>query len=187
MVKTSDSRAGGELFDSRFIHWDISGSSHTSEFKTVSPVGYWVSAETGWPGVSMLWLDEIESLICNFYHSVEACATVWADPSLRSCWGVKQPRNKTKQTFFRNMHLWNSNCSALGLKCRDMKALLFFVSLVFLVCAALKKPQQNGLTVMFYLKPEQWQNGNSFFWQGERGCAQLQKHRWLLQNCIPDR
>ena len=33
---------------------------------------YRVSAGTGWPVVSILWLGEMESLICNFYPSVAA-------------------------------------------------------------------------------------------------------------------
>ena len=48
--------------------------------------GVWhcrVSAGTGWPRVSILWLGETESLICNFYLSVAARQIVWADPSLR--------------------------------------------------------------------------------------------------------
>ena len=41
------------------------------------------SAGTGWPGVSILWLGEKESLNCNIYLSVATRKTVWADPSLR--------------------------------------------------------------------------------------------------------
>ena len=66
------------------------GSGHTSDFKIGTPVatlpGAWryrVSTGTGWPGVSILWLGEMESLICNFYLSVAARKIVWADPSLR--------------------------------------------------------------------------------------------------------
>ena len=58
---------------------------------------YRVSAGTGWPGVSILWLVEMESWICNFYLSVAAHAIVWADPSLRytrCCWDVKQASNQ---------------------------------------------------------------------------------------------
>ena len=44
---------------------------------------YRVSAEAGWPSVSIMWLGEMESWICNFYLSVAACKIVWADPSLR--------------------------------------------------------------------------------------------------------
>ena len=35
-----------------------------------------VSTGTGQPGVSVLWLGEVESLICNFYLSVAACTIV---------------------------------------------------------------------------------------------------------------
>ena len=68
----------------------FSGSSHTSDLKIGTPVatlpGAWryrVSTGTGRPGVSILWLGEIESLICNFYLGVAARKIVWADPSLR--------------------------------------------------------------------------------------------------------
>ena len=44
---------------------------------------YWVSDGTGWPGVSVLWRDEIASLTWNFYLSVTASAIVQADPSPR--------------------------------------------------------------------------------------------------------
>ena len=66
------------------------GSSHTSDLEIGTPVAtlpdtwrYRVSAGTAWPGVSILWLGEMESLVCNFYLSVTACKIVWADPSLR--------------------------------------------------------------------------------------------------------
>ena len=72
------------------LRQDFSGSSHTSDLKIDTPVatlpGAWhykVSAGTGRPGVSILWLDEVESWICNFYLSVAACKTVRADPFLR--------------------------------------------------------------------------------------------------------
>ena len=44
---------------------------------------YRVSARTGWPSISLLWLGKVERLICNFYISVTARTIVWADPSLR--------------------------------------------------------------------------------------------------------
>ena len=57
----------------------FSGSSHTSDLKIGTPVaalpGAWryrVSTGTGRPGVSILWLGEVERLICNFYLSVAA-------------------------------------------------------------------------------------------------------------------
>ena len=68
----------------------FSGSSHTSDLKTGTPVatlpGAWhyrVSAGTGRTGVSILWLGEVESLICDSYLSVVARKIVCADPSLR--------------------------------------------------------------------------------------------------------
>ena len=68
----------------------FSGSSHTSDLKIGTPVatlpGAWryrVSTGTGRPGVSILWLGELERLICNFCLSVAARNIVWADPSLR--------------------------------------------------------------------------------------------------------
>ena len=67
-----------------------SRSSHTSDLKISTPVatlpGTWryrVSIGTGRPDVSILWLGEIESLVCNFYLSVAARKIVCADPSLR--------------------------------------------------------------------------------------------------------
>ena len=66
------------------------GSSHTSDLKIGTPVatlpGAWryrVSTGTGRPSVSILWLGEMESLVCNFYLSVAARKSVWADPFLR--------------------------------------------------------------------------------------------------------
>ena len=44
---------------------------------------YRVSTGTGQPGVSILWLGEVERLISNFYLCVAARKIVWADPSLR--------------------------------------------------------------------------------------------------------
>ena len=73
VVKASASRAEDPGFESR---GDSSGSSHTSDFKIGTPVAtlpeawrYWVSDGTGWPGVSILMLCEMENLICNFCGS----------------------------------------------------------------------------------------------------------------------
>ena len=89
VVKASALGAEGPGFESR-LQRDFSRSSHTSDLKIGTPVanlpGAWryrVSTGTGWPGVSILWLGEMESLICNFYLSVVACQIVWADLSLR--------------------------------------------------------------------------------------------------------
>ena len=77
------------------------GSSYSSDLKIGTPVatlpGAWryrVSAGTGQPGVSILWLGEVESLICNVYLSVAARKIVWADrpwDTLACCWDDKQP------------------------------------------------------------------------------------------------
>ena len=52
-----------------------------------------VNAGTDRPGVSILWLREVESLICNFYLSVSALKIVQICPwdTLACCWTVKQP------------------------------------------------------------------------------------------------
>ena len=83
------SRAADPRFDSRSRR-DFPGLSRTTDSKIGTPVatlpGAWhyrVSAGTGWPGVSIQGLGDIESLICNFCLSVTARTTVWADPSLR--------------------------------------------------------------------------------------------------------
>ena len=62
----------------------------SSDLKISTPVatllGAWryrISTGMGRPGVSVLWLDEVESLICNFYLSVAARRLVWADQSLK--------------------------------------------------------------------------------------------------------
>ena len=78
VVKASAPKAEGPEFESR-LQRDFSGSSHTSDLKTGTPVatlsGAWryrVSAGTGRLGVSILLLGEVESLICNFCLSVAA-------------------------------------------------------------------------------------------------------------------
>ena len=85
----------------------ISGSSHTSDLKIGTPVAtlpdawrYRVSAGTGRPGVSILWLGEVDCLICNFCLSVAAREIVWADPTLR-CTSLLLGRWATnKQTLY---------------------------------------------------------------------------------------
>ena len=89
MVKASASRAEDPGFESR-LRRDFFGLSHTSDLKSGTPVAtlpgpwhYRVTAGAGRSGVSILWLGEVESLICNFYLSVAAHKIVYADPSLR--------------------------------------------------------------------------------------------------------
>ena len=89
VVRASASRAEDPGFES-CLRQDFSGSIHTSDLNIGTPVatlpGAWryrVSTGTGRPGVSILWLGEVERLICNFYLSVAARKIVCADPSLR--------------------------------------------------------------------------------------------------------
>ena len=87
----------------------FSGSSHTSDLNIGTPVAtllgalrYRVSAGAGWPGVSILWLGEMESLICSFYLSVAACKIVQIRPwdTLACCWDIKQSTNKQTTSDF---------------------------------------------------------------------------------------
>ena len=89
VVKASSSIVEDPGFKFR-LRQDFSGPSHTSDLKIGTPVatlpGAWhskISHGTGQPGVSMLWLGQMESLVCNFYLNVAACKIVWAHPSLR--------------------------------------------------------------------------------------------------------
>ena len=56
---------------------------------------YRVHTVTDWPGVSILWLGEMENLICNFYLSVAACKIeqIHTWDTLACCWDVKQTTN----------------------------------------------------------------------------------------------
>ena len=69
---------------------------------------YRVSAGTGRPGVSILWLGEVERLICNLYLNVAAHKIVWADPSLRyNQWDVKLPTiSHSLNIYLTTMLLW---------------------------------------------------------------------------------
>ena len=89
VAKASASGAEDPGCESR-LRRDFSGSIHTNDLKLGAPVvilpGAWhyrVSTGTGQPGVSILWLGEVESWICNFYLSVTARIIVWAYLSLR--------------------------------------------------------------------------------------------------------
>ena len=101
MVKASALRAADPGFDSQLCQ-DFSRSSHTSDLEIGTPVttlpGAWcyrVSSGTSWPCVSILWLGEMESWICNFYLIVAARKIVQISPvdTLAFCWSVKQPTN----------------------------------------------------------------------------------------------
>ena len=88
VVKVSTSRVVHPGFEF-CLKQDFSRTSHTSYLKIDSPVAAVsgvchcrVSAGTGQLRVSILWLGEVERLVCSFYLSVEACKVVFADPSL---------------------------------------------------------------------------------------------------------
>ena len=82
------------------------GSSHTSDLKIGNPGAtppvawrYRVSAGTGWPGVSILCLGEMESLICNsisVWQYVQLSEQIRPWDTLACYWDVKQPTNKTQ-------------------------------------------------------------------------------------------
>ena len=101
VVKMSASRAEDPGFESH-LRRDFSGSKHTSHLKTGTSVAslpralrHKDSTGTGQPGVSILWLGEVESLTTNFCLVVAAHKIIWADPPRRTqacCWDVKQIR-----------------------------------------------------------------------------------------------
>ena len=76
VVKTSASGVKDPGFDS-CLRRDFSGSSHTSDLKFDTPLATLLESRWNWSVVCQYTVGEIESLICNFYISVEA------DPSLR--------------------------------------------------------------------------------------------------------
>ena len=83
------------------IFW---GSSHTSDFNIGTPVatlpGAWryrISAGTGRPGVSILWMGEMESLIAtsiSVWQHIKLSEQICPWNTLACCWDVKQPTNK---------------------------------------------------------------------------------------------
>ena len=77
VVKASSSRAEDLGFDSRLRRGDFSGSIKDIPYQWLK-TGAWpnrVTTGTGWPDVIILWLGELESLICNFCLSVAARKT----------------------------------------------------------------------------------------------------------------
>ena len=83
MVKASALRAEDPGFES-CLRRDFSGLKIGTPVATLPGTWHYrVSAGTGRLGVSILWLGEMESLVCDFYLSVAAHKIVLADPSLR--------------------------------------------------------------------------------------------------------
>ena len=75
VVKASISRTEDRGFQYCLQYGDFSGLSHISDLKIDTPVATWpgawcyrVSTGTGWPGISILLLGEIESLILSFHQ-----------------------------------------------------------------------------------------------------------------------
>ena len=110
MVKTSASGAEDPGFESCLQRDFFRVKSYQWLKKVGTPVtslpGAWhyrVSAGTGQPGVSILWLGEIESLICSFSVWSAASISVWQHvklsvqirpwDTLACCWDVNQPTN----------------------------------------------------------------------------------------------
>ena len=86
VVKASVSRAEDPGFESRLLRGRVIPVTKKIDTPVATLPGSWryrVSAGTGRPGVSVLWLGEVEILICSFCLSVAARQIVWANPSLR--------------------------------------------------------------------------------------------------------
>ena len=96
---------------------------------------YRVSAGTDRPGVSILWLGEVESWICNFYLSVAARKIVWADPSLRYTSMLLGRLATNKQTVSLSLSLSYS----------------LSLSLCFSVCLSVCLPPPLSLSFSFFL------------------------------------
>ena len=73
VVKASMSRGEDPRFES-YLRWDFSGVESylwLKNWHSSTLPGTWhyrVNAGTGWPSVSILWLGEMESSVCNFYQ-----------------------------------------------------------------------------------------------------------------------
>ena len=79
----------------------FSGLSYTSDLKIGTPVTTLPGTWTGRPGVSILWLGEMESLVCNFYLVLEVHSHVAGTLS-------NQPTNKPKM-IPGNKHIGNES------------------------------------------------------------------------------
>ena len=96
----------------------FSGWSHTSDLKIATPVatlpGAWhyrVSTGTGWPGVTILWLDAVEhwsATSISVWQQVKLSEQICPWDTLAYCWDIKQPtkkpttiKNCTVYIFFR--------------------------------------------------------------------------------------
>ena len=111
MVKASAWRVEDPRFESRLCRdfFGVESYQWLKNWHSMATLpGAWhfrVSAGTGWPGVSILWLGEVESLIFNFYLSVAACKIVRPWDTHACCWDVKQATNKQILVFLHTFEL----------------------------------------------------------------------------------
>ena len=84
---------------------------------------YTVSAGTGRPGVSILWLGEVKvwSATCiSVWQHVKLSEQIRPWDTLACCWDVKQPTNQPTPTLVRQgllWHLWALVCFHCGVTC----------------------------------------------------------------------
>ena len=107
---------------------------------------YRVSTGTGWPGVSILWLGELESLICNFCLSVAARKIVQIRPwdTFTCCWDIKQPTDKLcSDAYFKGFQpeWYISTMIYRG----------FLTRMVYLYNDISRVPDQNGISLQWYI------------------------------------
>ena len=89
--------------------------SHRSDLNSGPPAAtlpgashYRVRARTGWPGVRILWLGEIASLICHQNDSMHNCLSrLVPQMHCASCWDVKQPANKPQCVQFLYAYIYH--------------------------------------------------------------------------------
>ena len=113
----------------------FSRSSHTSDWKVGSPVavllGTWhcrISPGTGWPRVCILWLGEIESLMCSYisvWQHIQLSEQVHPWDTLACCWDIKQATNNSSLLF--ELQELSVFCFGLGL----LYAIMFILSPYF--------------------------------------------------------
>ena len=106
------------MFGPRFPRGAFCCSSHTSDLKTETPEaalpGAWrykVSTGTGWRCVSVLSLDDITSLICNFCFSVAARTIVSADLYPRYTSMLQGQQHRTGESHRRVLEATSSSPS----------------------------------------------------------------------------
>ena len=108
-------------FGSSFFCKDFSRLSHTIDLKIGAPAAalpdawhYRVSPGTGWPGVSILWLGEIDlQLTISVWQHMILSEQICPWDTLACCWDVKQPTNNdhfSRDQCFFYMDRWWYTC-----------------------------------------------------------------------------